>query len=209
MSGLLLLFLLIAGGVVVALIWGMATYNTLLAARESGRMHLAQIDADLQKRNGLLERLVEVARAGLPQERESLQALLLARNQSETARQSAADSPGDATALIQLLVAEQTLRSALNRLRPRLENAPTPKSALSVQPQPGLASIFEELAAAESRISTARGEYNACTAAYNALRQSSAVLLLANSLGLREAPLFEMPAPVEQRPPVTRFSASA
>src|SRR6266568_1549882 len=110
-GSLIVLALVVALGVAVA-----ALYNGLVARRNAYRNGFSQIDVQLRRRHDLIPNLVETARAYLKHERETLDAVIRARNQAVAAVQGAAAAPGERSAMQALSGAEGALSSALSRL---------------------------------------------------------------------------------------------
>ena len=113
MSLTLIVLLLIVLGVAG---WAMATYNGLIAGRNRLRNAFAQIDVQLTRRHDLIPNLVEVARTYMAHERETLEAVIQARNGAVQAQQQAARDPGDASSMHALAGAENGLTCTLGRL---------------------------------------------------------------------------------------------
>src|SRR5690606_320383 len=103
--------------VIIVLIgfWVMRTYNRLVSLRNRFKNAFAQIDVQLRRRYDLIPNLVETARAYMQHERETLEAVIQARNTAVTAEQKAAANPADASAIQGLAGAEQMLSGALTR----------------------------------------------------------------------------------------------
>src|SRR5690606_23062560 len=101
---------------VLLVIWGVAIDNRLVAARNGFRNAFAQIDVQLTRRYDLIPNLVETAKAYLRHERETLEAVISARNTAVAGLKAAAADPGSAAAVAQLSGAEAGLSGALGRL---------------------------------------------------------------------------------------------
>ncbi len=109
---LILSLLSIAG----CLVWVMASYNRLIDYRNRFKNAFSQIDVKLERRYDLIPNLVETARAYMQHERETLEAVISARNQASDAAKQAAAKPEDAGAMQQLMGAEGLLTGAMGRL---------------------------------------------------------------------------------------------
>src|SRR6187431_3511096 len=96
---ILFILLMIMGLAVVIGLWGVGIYNGLITARNAFRNAFAQIDVQLTRRYDLIPNLVEVAKGYLKHERETLEAVIQARNQAVIAGQKAAAAPGDPAAM--------------------------------------------------------------------------------------------------------------
>src|SRR6187431_726685 len=108
--GVLVLIVVILG------LWAVGIYNGLVSRRNRYKNAFAQIDVQLKRRYDLIPNLVEVARGYLKHERETLEAVIRARNTAVLASQSAARLPGDANAMTALASAEGQLSTGLGRL---------------------------------------------------------------------------------------------
>src|SRR5512139_2287503 len=99
----------------VLLIAAIAIYNRLVALRNRFQNAFAQIEVQLKRRYDLIPNLVETVRAFMSHERETLEAVIAARNAAVAGLQAAARNPGDAGAIGALASAESTLGGAMVR----------------------------------------------------------------------------------------------
>src|SRR6218665_343029 len=113
--------------IVGAVFWVIGLYNGLVTARNAYKNAFAQIDVQLQRRYDLIPNLVEVAKGYMKHERETLEAVIAARNQAYGAAQAAAGNPADSAAMGSLLNAEGQLGGALSRLLVTVEQYPNLK----------------------------------------------------------------------------------
>src|ERR1051325_9221545 len=105
--------LLVVIGIVLVFI---STYNGLVRSRNAFKNAFAQIDVQLTRRYDLIPNLVETAKGYMKHERETLEAVIQARNSAVSGLRAAAANPADAGAVAQLQGAETQLGSALGRL---------------------------------------------------------------------------------------------
>src|SRR5262245_19467590 len=91
-------------------------YNRLVGARNAFKNAFAQIDVQLTRRHDLIPNLVETAKGYLNHERETLEAVIAARNSAVSGLKAAAANPWNAAAVQQLSGAETALNGALGRL---------------------------------------------------------------------------------------------
>ena len=105
------------GLVVLAVLAWVGLYNGLVTKRNAFRNAFSQIDVQLKRRYDLIPNLVETAKAYLKHERETLEAVVAARNGAQTAAARAAASPGDPQAMAGLSAAEGVLAGSLGRSR--------------------------------------------------------------------------------------------
>ena len=178
--------------VVLLLLWVVGLYNGLVTLRNRFKNAFAQIDVQLKRRYDLIPNLVETAKGYLRHERETLEAVVAARNRAVSAEQAAAARPGDPEAMRQLQTAEAGLTAGLGRLFALAESYPDLKANQT------MASLMEELASTENRIAFARQAYNDAVMAYNTRRETFPSVLLAGPLGFQPAQLWEIEAPQER-----------
>ena len=118
--------------VIVAIIWIVGIYNNLVAGRNRFKNAFAQIDVQLTRRYDLIPNLVEVAKGYLKHERETLEAVISARNSAVSGLKAAASDPGSAAAVQQLAGAESQLGGALGRRSGRVrERGALPRTGRS------------------------------------------------------------------------------
>ena len=193
--------ILVAVAVVVLLVlWVVSLYNGLVALRNRFKNAFAQIDVQLKRRYDLIPNLVETAKGYLRHERETLEAVVAARNRAVTAEQAAAARPGDPEAMRQLQTAEAGLTAGLGRLFALAESYPDLKANQT------MASLMEELASTENRIAFARQAYNDAVMQYNTRRETFPSVLLAGPFGFGPAQLWEIAAPQEREAVKVSFS---
>jgi LemA protein len=129
-------------------------YNGLVTSRNRFKNNFAQIDVQLQRRYDLIPNLVETAKGYIKHERETLEAVIQARNQAQGAAQTAARSPEDPAAIQALIGAEGVLGGALGRFFALAEAYPDLKANQTMQ------QLMEELATTENRVAFARQAFN-------------------------------------------------
>src|SRR5678809_439515 len=95
----LIIFLIV---VVLIVLYFVAIYNGLVTARNGYKNAFSQIDVQLQRRHDLIPNLVETAKGYIKHERETLEAVITARNAASAGLKTAAGNPGDAQAMMQL-----------------------------------------------------------------------------------------------------------
>lgn len=200
MFGGISLGVLILGGIaVVVLLFLMTSYNNLVALRNRFKNAYAQIDVQLKRRFDLIPNLVEVAKGYMKHERETLEAVIQARNQAVTAGQHAAAAPGDPRAMQEIAGAEMALRGTLGRLFALAENYPDLKANTN------MLNLQEELTSTENKVSFARQAFNDAVTTYNTARESFPTVILAGLFGFGPAELFEITAPAERDAPKVSF----
>lgn len=182
------------------LVWAVATYNRFIALRNEVKNAYAQIDVQLKRRYDLIPNLVEVARAYMQHERDTLQAVTEARSQAVSAARQARAHAGDGSALQALAGAEAVLGAGLGRLMAVAEDYPELKADGEMR------RLSEEIASSENRIGFARQAYNDTVLAYNNATQSFPSNLIAALARFASLPMLESTSSVQERQaPKVRF----
>lgn len=188
-------FLILLVIVVITAVVGVATYNRLVQLRERFKNAFAQIDVQLKRRYDLIPNLVETAKGYMSHERETLEAVIRARNQAVSAEQRVAQNPGAPEAMAQLQGAETMLSGALSRFFALSESYPALKADGAMR------DVMEELRTTENKIAFARQSFNDAVTAYNTARATVPAVFFASALGFQQAELFEVDS-FEERDPV-------
>jgi len=193
------------GGIVLAaavlvILFAVAAYNRLVDLRNRYKNAFSQIDVQLKRRYDLIPNLVETAKGYLKHERQTLEAVIQARNQASSAAQRAAAKPGDPAAMRDLVGAETVLGGALGRMFALAEAYPDLKSNTTMN------QLSEELASTENKVAFARQAYNDAVTTYNTGRESFPVSLIAGWGGFIEARLWEIERAVEREPVKVSFA---
>ena len=191
--GPLLPILLLVGGPIVIILWGIGAYNGLVARRTETENSWSQIDVQLKRRYDLIPNLVETVKGYAAHERETLERVIEARNQAIAAHGVAEQAQ-----------AENLLTGALKTLFAVAEAYPNLKANES------FLKLQEELTGTENRIGFARQHYNDVVAQYNVSRQQFPSSVIANTFGFQAAEFFELePAEIAEvrRAPEVNFTA--
>jgi len=157
--------------------WIAAIYNKLVTLKNRFENAFAQIEVQLKRRYDLIPNLVETAKGYMSHERETLEAVISARNQAMAGLQTAADAPGDPSAMQGLAGAEGLLGSAMGRLNVVMEAYP------DIKANQNMMQLTEELTTTENKVAFARQGYNDQVTTYNIYRQSFPPILFANLFG--------------------------
>ncbi|HEX4926482.1 MAG TPA: LemA family protein [Burkholderiales bacterium] len=182
--------------VLVALVvWAISIYNGLVSLRNRFKNAYSQIDVQLKRRYDLIPNLVETAKGYLKHERETLEAVIRARNTALAAAQAAAASPGSPAAMQSLGQAEGALSGVLGRLLAVAEAYPELKA------NQNMLALQEELSSTENRVAFARQAYNDSVMQYNTRRESFPDTIFAGMFGFAAAELLQATESAEERKP--------
>jgi LemA protein len=192
----ILIVLVVVVAVVVFLV---TSYNRLVTLRNRFKNAFAQIDVQLKRRYDLIPNLVETAKGYMKHERETLEAVIQARNAASQAEQRAAADPGDPTAMQGLMGAEQALTGALGRFFALAEAYPDLKA------NQNMAKLQEELASTENRIAFARQGFNDAVMRYNTARERFPTNVIAGFFSFDEAQHLIIEEPQEREAPRISF----
>ena len=191
--------LVIVGIAVVVLLWVVAIYNQLVSLSQRFKNAFAQIDVQLKRRYDLIPNIVETAKGAMAHERETLEAVIQARNSAAAAATKAAVNPGDAAAIGSLGAAETALTQSLGRFFALAEAYPDLKA------NQNLLSVQEELSSTENKVAFARQAFNDSVTSYNTYCSSFPPILFAGTFGFQPASLLEFDdaAEIKEAPKVS------
>ena len=174
-----------AGVIALLLFWAVGAYNRLVRRRNELANAFAQIDVQLKRRYDLIPNLVETARKYVQHERETLEAVIAARNTARGAADAARARPADGARIGALTRAEQALSGALSRLRAVVESYPQLKADATLR------QLAEELTHTENRVAFARQAFNDAVLDYNNTAQQAPTNLVAGLFGFRAAAMLQ------------------
>ena len=189
---LVLLFFVIAG-------WVMSVYNRLVTLRNRYENAFSQIDVQLKRRHDLIPNLVKVAKGYMAHEKDTLEAVISARNQAISASSNASKNPGDKGAMNDLAGAESNLNGALGRLLMIAESYPDLKA------NENMLALQEELTSTENKVSFARQGYNDAVTSYNTARELFPASMIAGTFNFKDAQLFEVEDEASREVPEVDF----
>ncbi|MDB4473952.1 LemA family protein [Opitutaceae bacterium] len=201
MSGVTITLIALAVLALIVVFWAIGIYNGLVQLRNRFKNAFAQIDVQLKRRYDLIPNLVETAKGYLSHERETLEAVIKARNIAASAAEAAAANPASANNMKSLMSAESGLGGALSRLMVVSEQYPDLKA------NENMAQLTEELTSTENKISFARQAYNDAVMIYNTRREVFPAVVLAGAMGFQGAELFKVEDPTERNAPKVDFSS--
>ena len=172
MTSLIILAILVA-----IVFWVISIFNQLVKLKNRFQNAFAQIEVQLKRRYDLIPNLVETAKAYMAHERDTLEAVINARNAALAGLKVAANNPGDAGAISALAGAEGALQSAMSRLNVVMEAYPDLKANQNMM------QLSEELTSTENRVAFARQAFNDGVTEYNSYKQSFPPVIFAASFG--------------------------
>lgn len=187
MFGILLIVLL-----VIVVFLGIGAYNKLVSLRNQVANAWKQIDVQLKRRHDLIPNLINTVKGAMNFEKDTLHAVVAARNQAITA-----STTGNVAATAQ---AETQLTGALSRLLAVVEAYPDLKATGNV------AQLQEELTATENKIGFSRQLYNDTATQYNTAQQTFPTMLFAGMAGATPATLWEITDDSERAVPQVDLS---
>ena len=191
----------VIGVLAVLALFVIGTYNGLVGGRNRYKNLYAQIDVQLKRRYDLIPNLVETVKGYMKHERETLEAVIKARNMAYAASQAAAQTPGDPTAMKSLATAEGALSAGLGRLMVLSESYPELKANTNMR------DLSEELTSTENKVAFARQAYNDSVMNYNTAREVFPAVLFSAMFGFEAAALLEaIEAQEERAAPKIAFS---
>ncbi|HVY24192.1 MAG TPA: LemA family protein [Steroidobacteraceae bacterium] len=191
--------------IVLVLLIGVVFYfisinNRLVSARNEYKNAFAQIDVQLTRRYDLIPNLVETAKAYMAHERQTLEAVVAARNTALAGLKAAAANPGDAAAVQQLSGADTQLTGALGRLMAVVESYPDLKANQNMM------QLSEELTSTENKVAFARQAYNDAVMSYNNTREVFPNSMIAGWRNFMPAELLQIESPQKREAPKVSFS---
>lgn len=173
--------------------WAVGAYNRLVSMQNQFKNAFSQIDVQLKRRYDLIPNLVETARGYMKHERETLEAVILARNQAVSANAKAASDPANTQAVQLMGAAEGQLAASLGKMFALSEAYPELKANQNMM------QLTEELTSTENRIAFARQAYNDGVMQYNTSREQFPSSLVAGMFAFKPAQLLQSTESPEER----------
>ena len=192
-------FLIFLGLIAAIVFWAIGIYNRLVNERNRVRNGFAQIDVQLTRRHDLIPNLVEAVKGYMKHERETLEAVINARNTAVSALDAAKVDPANAAAIQELGGAEGALGSVLGRLFALSEAYPDLKASQNMM------QFQEELSTTENKVAFARQAFNDAVMNYNNARENFPGSIIANSFNFQAAEFLEIETPQKREVPKVSF----
>ncbi|MFN6129375.1 MAG: LemA family protein [Planctomycetota bacterium] len=199
MTGFFIGLLAVGVFVVLFLMYLVGLYNNLVELKNRFQNAFSQIDVQLKRRYDLIPNLVETAKGYMSHEKETLEAVIQARNVAMAAGQRAASNPGDPSALSNLSTAEVALAGSLNRFIGLAEAYPDLKA------NQNMLALQEELTSTENKVSFARQAFNDAVMHYNTACETFPGNLVAGLGNFQKAALWELTDTAQREPVQVKF----
>src|SRR6056297_1727905 len=194
-------FLIFLGLIVVVAVFGIGIYNRLVNSRNRVKNAFAQIDVQLTRRYDLIPNLVESVKGYMKHERETLEAVISARNAAASGLTAAKADPANADAIKQLAAAEATLGGALGRLFALAEAYPDLKA------NENMLRFQEELASTENKVAFARQAFNDAVLTYNNTRENFPNNIVAGMFRFEPASFLDIESEEKRTVPEVSFTS--
>ena len=192
-----LIFLAILAAIVF---WGIGIYNRLVNERNRVKNAFAQIDVQLTRRYDLIPNLVEAVKGYMKHERETLEAVISARNAAASSLETAKADPANAQAIKELGASEGALTSALGRLFALSEAYPDLKANQNMM------QFQEELASTENKVAFSRQAFNDSVLQYNNSAQNFPNNVMAGFFSFKLASFLEITSEEVREAPDVSFT---
>lgn len=194
-------FLLVLLGIIAAIVfWAIGIYNRLVNERNRVRNAFAQIDVQLTRRHDLIPNLVEAVKGYMKHERETLEAVIAARNTAVSSLDAAKADPANADAMKKLGASEGALGGVLSRLFALSEAYPDLKANQNMM------QFQEELSTTENKVAFSRQAFNDSVMSYNNTVENFPNSVIAGSFGFDQASFLEIESEEKREVPEVSFS---
>ena len=193
-------FLIFLAIIVAIVMWGVGIYNRLVNQRNRVKNAFAQIDVQLTRRYDLIPNLIEAVKGYMKHERETLEAVITARNAASSSLDAAKADPANALAMKELGASEGALTSALGRLFALSEAYPDLKANQNMM------QFQEELTSTENKVAFSRQAFNDAVLQYNNSAQNFPNSVIAGFFSFALASFLEITSEEKREVPEVSFS---
>lgn len=193
-------FLILLAAIAVVIFYAISIYNSLINLKNRVKNAFAQIDVQLTRRHDLIPNLVEAVKGYMKHERETLEAVINARNSAVSSLDAAKADPSNAAAIQQLGESEGALGAALGRLFALSEAYPDLKA------NQNMIQFQEELTSTENKVAFSRQAFNDSVLAYNNKAENFPNNIIAGMFRFELASFLEIDSPEKREVPEVDFS---
>ena len=193
-------FLIFLAVIIALVAWGIGIYNSLVNLRNRVKNAFAQIDVQLTRRYDLIPNLVEAVKGYMKHERETLEAVINARNSAVADLDRAKADPANAEAVEKLGKSEGALGAALGRLFALSEAYPDLKANQNMM------QFQEELSSTENKVAFARQAFNDSVLTYNNKVENFPNNILAGIFQFKQASFLEIESEEMRSAPNVSFN---
>jgi LemA protein len=193
-------FLIFLGIIAAIVFWAIGIYNKLVNERNRVRNAFAQIDVQLTRRYDLIPNLIEAVKGYMKHERETLEAVIAARNTAVSSLDAAKADPSNADAMKKLGASEGALGGVLSRLFALSEAYPDLKANQNMM------QFQEELASTENKVAFSRQAFNDAVLGYNNSVENFPNTLIASTFSFELASFLEIDSEEKREAPAVSFS---
>ena len=186
MEPLIIAIFILVGFVLLIGLWMMAVYNKLVRTRNAKDNNYSQIGIQLTRKYDLIPNLVKIAKRYMKHERETLEAVIQARNQAANANIAVSQNPGDSKAMKSMVAAENSLGGVMGRLFALTESYPDLKA------NENMMQLTEELTSTENKVTFARQAFNDSVMTFNNALQQFPNNMIAGFFKFEEGVFFEV-----------------
>lgn len=194
-------FLIFLGFIAAVVFWAIGIYNRLVNGRNRVKNAFAQIDVQLTRRYDLIPNLVEVVKGYMKHERETLEAVINARNSASASLDAAKADPANAQMMKELGASEGALTSALGRLFALSEAYPDLKANQNMM------QLQEELASTENKVAFSRQAFNDSVLQYNNSAENFPNNVIAGFFSFALASFLEIESEEKREVPEVSFTS--
>ena len=194
-------FLIFLGFIAVVVFWAIGIYNRLVNERNRVKNAFAQIDVQLTRRYDLIPNLVEVVKGYMKHERETLEAVINARNSASASLDAAKADPANAQMIKELGASEGALTSALGRMFALSEAYPDLKANQNMM------QLQEELASTENKVAFSRQAFNDSVLQYNNSAENFPNNIIAGFFSFALASFLEIESEEKREVPEVSFTS--
>ncbi len=193
-------FVIFLALVAVVVMYAIGIYNSLINLRNRVKNAFAQIDVQLTRRHDLIPNLVEAVKGYMKHERETLDAVISARNSAVSDLDAAKQDPSNAEAIKKLGASEGALGSALGRLFALSEAYPDLKA------NQNMLQFQEELGSTENKVAFSRQAFNDAVLSYNNKAENFPNSVIAGMFSFELASFLEIESKEKREVPDVKFT---